>query len=77
MPPNVPLPEPPSVRVLPPRFTAEPAAPTSPPVVCGDVAALRSSVAPAPARSNTLPPDSAPLAPTASVLPLPIVVLPV
>ncbi|MDR8787972.1 hypothetical protein FEP82_05969 [Burkholderia multivorans] len=73
----MPLPEPPSVSALPPRFTVEPATPDNAPVDCGVVAALRSSVAPAPARFTALPPDRAPPAPTASVLPLPIVVLPV
>ncbi|ONX73867.1 hypothetical protein A8F17_02725, partial [Burkholderia cenocepacia] len=68
VPPNVPLPDPPSVSVLPPRFTAEPAAPDNVPVVCGDVAALTSSVEPAPARSIALPDDRLPPAPTASVL---------
>ncbi|ONX72107.1 hypothetical protein A8F14_16335, partial [Burkholderia cenocepacia] len=77
VPPNVPLAEPPSVSALPPRFTVEPATPDNAPVDCGVVAALRSSVAPAPARSTALPPDRLPLAPTTSVLPLPIVVLPV
>ncbi|EDS99748.1 conserved hypothetical protein [Burkholderia ambifaria IOP40-10] len=73
----VPLPEPPSVSVLPPRFTFVPASPDSAPVVCGEVAALRSSAAPVPARSIALPDDRLPPAPTASVLPPPIVVLPV
>ncbi|EDS99746.1 conserved hypothetical protein [Burkholderia ambifaria IOP40-10] len=77
MPSYVPLPEPPSVSALPPRFTVEPDTPDNVPVDCGVVAALRSSVAPAPARSTALPDDRLPPAPTASVLPLPIVVPPV
>ncbi|EDS99750.1 conserved hypothetical protein [Burkholderia ambifaria IOP40-10] len=77
VPPNVPLPEPPSVSVLPPRFTVEPDTPDSAPVVCGVVAALTSSVEPVPARSTALPDERLPPAPTANVLPLPIVVLPV
>ncbi len=76
-PPYVPLPAPPSVSVLPPRLTFVPVPPDSAPLVCGDVAALRSSVAPVPDRSIALPDDRLPPAPTASVLPPPIVVLPV
>ncbi|ONZ54406.1 hypothetical protein A8F47_04955, partial [Burkholderia cenocepacia] len=77
VPPYVPLPAPPSVSVLLPRFTVEPDTPDTAPVVCGVVAALKSSVAPVPDRSTALPADRLPPAPTASVLPLPIVVLPV
>ncbi|CAB5327546.1 hypothetical protein IST4119_03917 [Burkholderia multivorans] len=72
----VPLPEPPSVRLLLPRFTVEPATPDSVPVVCGVVAPLTSKVAPAPARFTGLLADRLPPAPIASV-PLLIVVAPV
>ncbi|RDS97756.1 hypothetical protein DWU95_47830 [Burkholderia contaminans] len=75
-PPDGPLPGPPSVSVLLPRFPVEPDTPDTAPVVCGVVAALRSSVAPVPERSTALPADRLPPAPTASVLPLPSVVLP-
>ncbi|CAB5327534.1 hypothetical protein IST4119_03916 [Burkholderia multivorans] len=77
VPAKLPLPEPASVSVLPPRFTLVPDTPDSMPLVCGVVAALMSSAAPVPARSSALAADRLPPAPTASVLPLPIVVLPV
>ena len=74
VPPKVPLAVPPSVSALPPRLTLVPAPPDSAPSDWAPVAALRSSVAPAPARFTAPVDPKLPPAPSASVPSLIVVV---
>ena len=67
---------PPSVRLVAPSATWLPATPDKVPIVCGELAALRSNTAVAPARLTAPPAERLPPVPNASV-PLSIVVPPV